>query len=216
LIEGFPKATGSAIYKSVTIVDLDKEGTTEIIAGTEDGNLYVWDLKTKFNGSKLSWTSARQNIHNTGSLRSSYVPKDSDGDGFNDSVEKLMETDPLKLCSDAPSSGPSLTWPADLVMTGTSYNKLDILDLSSYIAPIRRLDANLTSPYYDGRWDMNLDGVIDLVDLSLLSSLTVNGQRAMNANLCLGLNAAPSPSPSPLGSPSASPETSPATSSASP
>jgi hypothetical protein len=47
-------------------------------------------------------------------------------------------------------------WPADLASGGvpSSTNKINIGDLTSFIAPVRRLDTSPGDPGYDGRWDV--------------------------------------------------------------
>ncbi len=55
--------------------------------------------------------------------------------------------------SDQDSCGAS-GWPLDIVGTSISANKLDILDLGSFIAPVRRFDTSPGDPAFDPRWDL--------------------------------------------------------------
>ena len=60
----------------------------------------------------------------------------------------------LRIGTDAgyPCGGNS--WPSDLVSTGGSMNKLDILDIVSFIGPVRRLDKSPPNAAYSPRWDL--------------------------------------------------------------
>ena len=72
---------------------------------------------------------------------------DNDADGWTYANENLIGTDPADPCGgDA--------WPADLVSEGTSLNKLDLADLTSFIAPLRRLGTSPGHPNFDPRYDL--------------------------------------------------------------
>jgi hypothetical protein len=60
----------------------------------------------------------------------------------------LIGTDPADACG-----GPN-AWPADILSIGPSANRLDVLDLASFIAPQRRLGTSPGHPDYDRRWDV--------------------------------------------------------------
>jgi len=106
---------------------------------------------------------------------------DNDGDGWTYANENLIGTDPAYDCG---NNG----WPADLVSAGTSTNKLDIADLASFVAPLRRLGTSPGHPNYDRRWDIvpgsSSGAHINVTDLAaLLSGPTAyppmfSGQRA--------------------------------------
>jgi hypothetical protein len=49
---------------------------------------------------------------------------------------------------------PSLAWPSDLRTTSPSFNKIDTLDLGSFVAPIRRLDTKPGDTRFHRRWDL--------------------------------------------------------------
>ena len=74
---------------------------------------------------------------------------DSDGDGYLDSAEAWVGTDPADACG-------SLAWPADLVVGGIidSTNRLTLTDLTSFLAPLRRIDTSPGDGGYDVRWDL--------------------------------------------------------------
>ncbi len=72
---------------------------------------------------------------------------DNDGDGWTYAAEGWIGTDPADPCG-------GNAWPADLVSEGTSLNKLDIADLSSFIAPLRRLGTSPGYPNFNPRWDL--------------------------------------------------------------
>jgi len=83
-------------------------------------------------------------------------------------------------------------WPSDLVSTGISTNKVDIVDLGSFVAPSRRIGTVPGPGNYSQRWDLApgqlLAGAwINLIDLGALVSGTtgfppmLGGARAINA-----------------------------------
>jgi hypothetical protein len=82
-------------------------------------------------------------------------------------------------------------WPADLSTVSISANKFNLLDLSSFIVPTRRLATSPGDPGYNKRWDLAPGSVagkhINLLDMS--AALTIpqgyppmlNGARAYGA-----------------------------------
>jgi len=103
---------------------------------------------------------------------------DDDGDGFSSAVETYLGTDPAVRCG---VSG----WPADLVSSGPSANRVDLLDISSFIAPARRLGTSPGDGAFNVRWDLKpgaIAGVtINLTDVSALVVLAppmLGGQKA--------------------------------------
>src|SRR5437899_4055754 len=66
-------------------------------------------------------------------------PLDTGGDGWSDSDEALIGTDPAWPCGNT-------GWPADLLSSGASANKLDLLDMASFVAPVRRLGTSPVPP----------------------------------------------------------------------
>ncbi len=118
-------------------------------------------------------------------LESNPCKADSDNDGFKDGAELYIGTDINYPCG---TDG----WPADLYSAGTSYNKIDIQDLTSFLAPVRRLDNSIGSANYDRRWDL-VPGkglfatdinIQDLTALITLSPPMLNGQKAFNGPQC--------------------------------
>jgi hypothetical protein len=74
---------------------------------------------------------------------------DFDGDGYTDDNEALkIGTNPGYPCGIA-------GWPSDLLSAGLSENKLDVQDIISFIAPVRRLDSSPSpTSNYLARWDL--------------------------------------------------------------
>jgi hypothetical protein len=104
-------------------------------------------------------------------------PED-DGDGFDDTAEAAIGTNSLDNCGSHTTVSPiySQAWPAD-VFSGFSIpdttNKVTIGDLSSYIAPVRRLNTSPGDAFYNARWDISpgpgpLAEHISIIDLSVL------------------------------------------------
>ncbi len=120
---------------------------------------------------------------------------EDDGDGFLDTTELHIGTDPLDPCGN-PSPGStqiySQAWPADLRMDGTvlpTANKDNLPDLQSFITPFRRVNTSPgDEPAFNIRWDLVPGpGVfgkhINLADLQLLITVTplmFNNQKAFN------------------------------------
>jgi hypothetical protein len=71
---------------------------------------------------------------------------DDDGDGYTNGTESHIGTAHNKPCGS--------DWPANLVNSGLSFNKLDIQDLTSFAVPLRRLGTSPGNPSFDKRWDL--------------------------------------------------------------
>jgi hypothetical protein len=108
---------------------------------------------------------------------------DCDGDGYVGAAEshvysyKAQTTGDQKVCREydtsfpdpLQNSQPSLRWPADLKGSGASVNKVDLLDLASYVAPIRYLNTDVGTRPGDVRWDVVQSAIgadINLLDLA--------------------------------------------------
>ncbi len=119
-------------------------------------------------------------------------PTDTDGDGYGDEAEIHIGTDPLGRCEVGDTATWSRDWPGDLFQTGTfSTDKVNISDLSSFVAPTRRLGTYPGHPNFDRRWDI-LPGTtfgdwINVADQSLISTLNavpMFGVRAYGGPVC--------------------------------
>ena len=74
---------------------------------------------------------------------------DRDGDGYTDEAEELH----IGTRADDPCGTDA--WPSDLVGTGISANRFDIVDLGSFVAPLRRINTSPgEEPRYNIRWDL--------------------------------------------------------------
>jgi len=116
---------------------------------------------------------------------------DGDGDGFTSAVEAHVGTNSNDPCGNPDLSrmgNPSLSWPADLFTA----NSIDMQDLASFIAPVRRLGTSPGEPGFDVRWDLvpgkggSADDV-NLVDLSAMITLTppmLGNQKAFGGPPC--------------------------------
>jgi hypothetical protein len=73
---------------------------------------------------------------------------DFDGDGYTDDDEALfIGTNPGYPCG---ING----WPSNLNDAGFSANRLDILDVTSFVAPVRHFEKSPGDPGFDKRWDI--------------------------------------------------------------
>jgi len=116
---------------------------------------------------------------------------DCDGDGYPGSAETnvfptvtLRDQDPCGLTA----------WPADLYTGGIpdSTNRINVTDLTSFIAPDRRLNTNPGDTVFDVRWDIapgtgpfsNVINVTDLTSLITVLPPMLGGVRAFNGPTC--------------------------------
>lgn len=86
-------------------------------------------------------------------------PED-DGDGFDDTAEAYLGTNSMDNCGSHTATSPiqSQAWPADLNSASglipDTRNKVNILDLASYVAPVRYLNTDVGTNPGDLRWDI--------------------------------------------------------------
>jgi hypothetical protein len=138
-----------------------------------------------------------QFVRSTGTLTDTFSiagPGDADGDGFDAAIEAHVGTNTSDRCGDYTSAGPSGSWPADLAGGGTpdSTNRVNVNDITSFLAPVRRLDTQPGSPGYSVRWDLHpgsgqLLGVINIQDIAqllIVAPAMFGGQRAFNGPAC--------------------------------
>lgn len=130
--------------------------------------------------------------------------RDCDGDGYRGEVEDYVYSyrpqtgGDRKVCQEydasfpdpRQSANPSLRWPADLSSSGVSANRINLLDLSSYLAPVRYLNTNIGANPGDVRWDLVQSAVGDDINLIDLANITTVkppmflGPRAFNGPAC--------------------------------
>ncbi len=134
---------------------------------------------------------------------------DDDGDGFvNDGCPPVgafseaqfnIGTGILAPCHVGAEAGPSPSWPSDFVSGGIpdSTDKITITDLTSFLAPARRLDTSPGSANFNSRWDLVpgrglFPRWININDLtSLIAGPTgippmFGGPKAFNGPACTG------------------------------
>jgi len=117
---------------------------------------------------------------------------DMDSDGFVRTVEEWVGTGAQDSCG---NDG----WPADLDSTGMSTNDIDVLDITSFLAPVRYLGTSPGDPLYDSptvgagkRWDLSPGAgvftkhinVQDLIQLVILYAPMQEGARSLNGPPC--------------------------------
>ena len=86
---------------------------------------------------------------------------------------------------------PSLNWPADLA-SGQSANKVDLADITSFIVPVRRINASPGQAGFDARWDISpgaggFQGTINILDITTLATVhppMFGGARAFGGPSC--------------------------------
>ncbi len=118
---------------------------------------------------------------------------EADGDGYSNATEAWVGTNPLHSCGEQTTVPPiySQAWPADVYSgagTPSSVNKVTIQDLTSYLAPVRRINTSPGDPGYNVRWDLapgagpfsKAINLQDLTSLITVAPLMFGNQRAFN------------------------------------
>jgi hypothetical protein len=140
-----------------------------------------------------------QFVNATGAFTDSFTitgTNDADGDGFSAPAEVYLGTSPSDGCGETNAEGMSMSWPPDFVTGGVpnSTNRVTFADLTSFLAPERRLNTNPGNPAYHVRWDLmpgpsvfsSAINVQDLVQLLIVAPPMFGGQRAYNGQTCTG------------------------------
>lgn len=132
---------------------------------------------------------------------------DCDGDGYKGSAEDHVYSYVSQIDGDQKTCGepdtnfpdptqpsnPSFRWPADLVSTGMSANRIDVQDLVSFLAPIYYLNTMEGTNPGDVRWDLvpgpgglgSYDiNVLDLNSVNIVAPPMLGGVRAYGGPPC--------------------------------
>ena len=127
---------------------------------------------------------------------------DCDGDGFTGTVESHLygpnlqgDQDPCGTNNSPPTFPASAAgWPADLKGGGapSTSNRLNIVDVATFIVPVRYINTNVGSRPGDVRWDLvpgsSVGNDINVADMAALVSGAggfppmLGGERAFNSN----------------------------------
>ncbi len=124
-----------------------------------------------------------------------FNPTDVDNDGFTNAVEIAIATNFSQNCGNFDTSkpgSPSRNWPADLASETTSADRVDMSDIGSFLAPVRRVNTSPGDAGYDVRWDLVpgagiFDHVVNLQDIISLVTLKpamFGGASAFNGPSC--------------------------------
>jgi hypothetical protein len=79
---------------------------------------------------------------------------DADGDGFTNEAERHVGTNALARCGTTAVPAQSGAWPGDFVSGAGSVDKMTLTDLTSFLAPVRRLDTFPGHVNFNVRWDL--------------------------------------------------------------
>jgi len=112
---------------------------------------------------------------------------DCDGDGYKGTVEGHVFSAVTNRGDQDPCG--TNAWPADLMTSAFSANKVDIQDLASFIAPLRRLNSSPGDTAYDVRWDLapgagllaNVINVEDMGNVVVARAPMLHGGRVLNS-----------------------------------
>jgi len=108
---------------------------------------------------------------------------DGDGDGFVDASEFHIGTGPAVPCG-FPG------WPADLMASAVSVDRIDIHDILSFVAPVRRFNTSPGDYGFDVRWDLKPGNnllpkqinIQDILTIAVLRPPMLGGARALDAS----------------------------------
>lgn len=89
---------------------------------------------------------------------SAVISNDTDSDGFSDTIEQYIGTNPNLACG--------TDWPANTNNAGGSKNKIDIFDVNKLAPPV--FFSSVGSANYNKRYDLNADGKINIFDVNLI------------------------------------------------
>jgi len=123
---------------------------------------------------------------------------EDDGDGYEDTAEAWLSTNSLDNCGAHTTTPPiySQAWPADLYsVTGSvpsSTDRISVQDLTSYLAPERRINTSPGDPPFNIRWDISPGtgpfskqiNVQDITSLIVVAPDMFGGARAFNGATC--------------------------------
>ena len=127
---------------------------------------------------------------------------DCDRDGSAGTIESHVyspsvrgDQDPCGTNNSPPTSPPSpIGWPLDLAGGGipNSTNFVNVLDITSFVAPVRYFNTDVGTHTGDVRWDLTPGGGIFSLDINIqdLTNLIVakppilNGSRALSGPAC--------------------------------
>jgi uncharacterized protein YkwD len=121
-------------------------------------------------------------------------PSDFDGDGFANTTEIALATNFADDCGNFDTTkpgAPSKNWPADLA-SGPSANQVDLSDITSFVAPVRRVNTSSGQAGFDARWDLvpgasAFGTTINIQDVTALATVAppmFGGARAFDGPSC--------------------------------
>jgi len=123
---------------------------------------------------------------------------DTDGDGYTDEAEMSIGTDALGRCEVGAAPAMSTDWPSDLVSGGIpdSTDRITLVDVLSFTAPVYRINTYPGHPGFDRRWDLQPGTTVGTnwisnTDVLMLTANTAagyppmfGGGRAFNGPAC--------------------------------
>jgi hypothetical protein len=125
---------------------------------------------------------------------------DDDNDGFDDGREGTIGTSAISGCgaydlahpNPSPDIKPSLNWPLDFnKATGVldSFNRINVLDVTSFLAPVRYLNTDVGTNPGDGRWDLMPGPGFFMVDINVADLTTLIAGTTGNPPMLGGVKA---------------------------
>ncbi|HET9476934.1 MAG TPA: hypothetical protein VFP63_05560 [Dehalococcoidia bacterium] len=198
-----PAATNNASVASMTVaVDSDGDAVADDVevgcgSNPNNGNSIPERIDGVYAGQDDDLDAAIDEL-----LPAGAAGFDCDRDGYSGSVEANVyapsaqgDQDPCGTNASPPTVPPSpIGWPADLLGGGIpdSTGRVNVLDITSFLAPVRYFGTNTGSNPGDVRWDLvpgpgiflTTINVADLSNLVIVSPPMLGGVRAYNGPLC--------------------------------
>jgi hypothetical protein len=176
-MDGDPAADPCLDVFQHLLADADSDGAWDPFDWDtdSDADLIVNPLESKCESNPLNAISRPERIDTPGdedgdglvneALAGLPGAYDCDGDGYTRSAESNVTTSDQDPCG-------RTGWPSDL--SSTIFSTLDLQDLGSFVAPVRRLGTSPGDPRFNARWDLVPGSVvgpaINVQDIGALST----------------------------------------------
>jgi hypothetical protein len=183
-VTGWPKTTGSDVYSDVysspALGDIDGDGDIEVVVGSDDNKVYIWDCFGTYDSNNIEWGMFHHDINHTGLY--GYVPPGTGGTGSQTALKEKVDwlsEDPTNGTVD-PGTQASITvtfdttsldlgdYYADIIITSNDPNENPliipvyltvehIIDIGGFAADFGRADCIGDCPG-DSDGDEDVDG----------------------------------------------------------
>lgn len=175
---GWPKTTGGSVQSSPALGDIDGDGDMEVVVGSLDKKVYVWDCFGTYDSNNIEWGMFHHDINHTGLY--GYLPPGTGGTGSQTALKEAawLSEDPTNGAVD-PGTQASITvtfdttsldlgdYYADIIITSNDPNENPLIipvyltvghiDIGGFAADFGRADCIGDCPG-DSDGDEDVDG----------------------------------------------------------